>query len=80
MSDKLTYADIKTSPEHYFVVVGALDAEGKPHFWIDNATADAVMPDGTIWNPLFGEWSVVDDKTETVDRQLWQELANLIQP
>ena len=80
MSNKLTYADLQGSPEHYFVVVGALDAEGKPHYWIDDATADAVFPDGTLWIPLFGKWSVVDGKTETVDHQLWQGLADLIQP
>ena len=80
MSDKLTYSDIKTSPEHYFVVVGALDADGNPHFWIDNATAEAVLPDGTVWSPLFGTWSVVQGETEKVDHQLWQELANRIQP
>jgi hypothetical protein len=80
MSDKLTYADIQTAPEHYFVVVGALDADGNPHYWLDNATSDAVFPDGTVWSPLWGQWSVVNSKTEIVDQQLWQELANRIQP
>jgi hypothetical protein len=79
MSNKLTYADIQTSPEHYFVIVGALDADGNPHYWIDDDTADAVFPDGTVWSPKFGEWSPVSDDTRTVDKGLWQELANRIQ-
>lgn len=80
MTDKLTYADIQGGHEHYFVVVAALDSEGKPHYWLDNATADARFPEGTVWNPLHGTWSVVSNKNEQLDHALWQELANRIQP
>jgi hypothetical protein len=62
--------------EHYFVVVGVKDEEGKLHYFLDDGTLESRFDEGSVWSNKIGEWKTPKDGSQlaTDDAELWHEL------
>lgn len=62
--------------EHYFVIKGWQDEDGRNYFITDHDTCEIKFQDGTVWNNKVGEWIRIEkDSLELeIDTALCDEL------
>ena len=52
---------------HYFVVGAKFLADGSPHFFVDDAVANGVFTDGTIWDTDTREWRIIQNDFDVTE-------------
>lgn len=63
---------------HHFVVVGEVDADGRVSFCVDHDTAEAVFPEGAVWDDEQGEFIRPMGATEVSDVLILQRLDAIL--